>query len=209
MVTYEARIPSIAARTTGSKPGSFCPNSPCQSAKSWLAACREGSSRNDHTRSCPYARQWALADRQLAWLNPVSEDYVRELHRYMFDQTWRWAGTYRKTGKNLGAPVHQIREKRAQLLGNAAYWIGNKTYEVDGCAARFHHELVVIHAFPNGNGGRARLIADVIAVKNARQFFSWGGKDAMAPGEARDAYLRALRDADQGHFELLLRFARS
>jgi Fic-DOC domain mobile mystery protein B len=155
------------------------------------------------------ARQWAFADRQFARLDPISEDYVRELHRQMFDQTWRWAGTYRKTEKNLGVPVHQIRETLGQLLGNAAYWLGNKTYEVDECAVRFHHELVVIHAFPNGNGRHARLIADVIAVKNARRFFSWGSKDVTAPGEARDAYLRARRAADQGHFELLLRFARS
>ncbi len=155
------------------------------------------------------ARQWALADRQLARLNPVSEDYVRELHRRMFEETWKWAGTYRKKEKNLGVPVHQIHEKLAQLLGNAAYWLDNKTYEVDECAVRFHHELVVIHAFPNGNGRHARLIADVVAVKNAHRLFSWGHNDVIAPGNARDAYLRALRAADHGQFELLLRFARS
>jgi Fic-DOC domain mobile mystery protein B len=155
------------------------------------------------------ARQWALANRQLARLNPSSEDYVRELHWRMFDQTWKWAGIYRKTEKNLGVPVHQIHEKLAQLLGNAAYWLDKKTYEVDECAVRFHHELVVIHAFPNGNGRHARLIADVVAVKDGHRFFSWGSKDVIAPGEAREAYLRALRAADHGHFELLLRFARS
>jgi Fic-DOC domain mobile mystery protein B len=155
------------------------------------------------------ARQWALADRQLTRLNPVSEDYVRELHRRMFDQTWKWAGTYRKTEKNLGVPVHQVHERLAQLLGNAAYWLDNKTYGADECAVRLHHELVVIHAFPNGNGRHGRLIADVIAVKNARRPFSWGSKDVIAPGEAREAYLRALRAADHGDFELLLRFARS
>lgn len=155
------------------------------------------------------ARQWALADRQLARSNPVSEEYVRELHRRMFDQTWKWAGNYRKTEKNLGVPVHQILEKLSQLLGNAAYWLGNKTYTVDEGAVRFHYELVVIHAFPNGNGRHARLIADVVAVKNARPVFSWGSKDLIAPGEARDAYLRALHAADHGDLQPLLRFARS
>jgi Fic-DOC domain mobile mystery protein B len=155
------------------------------------------------------ARQWALASRQLARSNPASEEYVRELHRRMFDQTWKWAGHYRKTEKNLGVPVHQILEKLGQLLGNAAYWLENNTYAVDECAVRFHYELVLIHAFPNGNGRHARLIADVVAVKNACPVFSWGSRDFLAPGEARDAYLRALRAADHRDFEPLLRFARS
>jgi|ERR1700693_2125294 len=155
------------------------------------------------------ARQWALTDRQLARLNPVSERYVRELHRRMFDQTWEWAGTYRKTEKNLGVPVHQILEKLGQLLGDAEYWLDQKTYEVDECAVRFHYKLVIIHAFPNGNGRHARLIADVVAMKNARDIFSWGSKDLIAPGEARDAYLRVLRAADRGDLKPLLRFARS
>jgi|SRR5580658_5786614 Fic-DOC domain mobile mystery protein B len=155
------------------------------------------------------ARQWAFSERQLAYLEPMSEEYVRELHRRMFGETWKWAGTYRKSEKNLGVPVHQIHEKLAQLLGNAAYWLDNRIYDVDECAVRFHHELVVIHAFPNGNGRHARMIADVVAVKRARLPFSWGRKDVIAPGEARRQYLRALRAADQGHLELLLTFARS
>src|ERR1017187_6183591 len=92
----------------------------------------------------------------------------------MFDQTWKWAGIYRKTEKNLGVPVHQIHEKLAQLLGNAAYWLDKKTYEVDEGGVPFPHELVVIHAFPNGNGRHARLSADVVAVKGGPRFFSWG-----------------------------------
>jgi Fic-DOC domain mobile mystery protein B len=155
------------------------------------------------------ARQWALADRQLARSEPIQEDYVRELHRRMFDQTWKWAGTYRKTEKNLGVPVADIHQRLAQLLGNAAYWLKNKTYDVDECAVRFHYELVVIHAFPNGNGRHARLIADIVAVKNGRQVFPWGSKDIIVPGEAREAYLAALRAADQGNLEPLLKFSRS
>ncbi len=155
------------------------------------------------------ARQWALADRQLARLDPVREEYVRELHRRMFDQTWKWAGTYRKTEKNLGVPVTDIHERLAQLLGNAAYWLKNKTYDVDECAVRFHYELVVIHAFPNGNGRHARLIADIVVVKNGRPAFPWGSKDIIVPGEAREAYLSALRAADLGNFQPLLKFSRS
>ena len=154
-------------------------------------------------------RQWALADRQLSRLDPIREEYIRELHRRMFDQTWKWAGTYRKTDKNLGVPTGEIRDRLAQHLGNGAFWLKNKTYDVDECCVRFHHELVVIHAFPNGNGRHARLIADAIAIKYGRPVFSWGSKDLIARGEARNEYLSALRNADKGDFTPLLRFIRS
>jgi Fic-DOC domain mobile mystery protein B len=155
------------------------------------------------------ARQWALGDRQISRLDPTEEEYIRELHGRMFDQTWKWAGTYRKTDKNLGVPMGEIRERLAQLLGNAAYWLGNKTYDVNECAVRFHHELVVIHSFSNGNGRHARLIADVVAVKCGHPAFSWGSKDLTALGEARNQYLSALRNADKGDFTSLLKFARA
>ena len=127
----------------------------------------------------------------------------------MFDQTWKWAGTYRKTDKNLGIQIVEIRERLAQLLGNAAYWLKNKTYDVDECAVRFHHELVVIHPFPNGNGRHARLVADVVAVKYGHPEFSWGSMELTAPREARNDYLSALRTADKGDFTPLLKFARA
>ncbi len=154
-------------------------------------------------------RQWALADRQLSRLDPIREEYIRELHRRMFDQTWKWAGTYRKTDKNRGIPIGEIRDRLSQLLGNGLFWLKNKTYDVDECCVRFHHELVVIHAFPNGNGRHARLIADVIAIKCGRPVFSWGSNDLILPGEARNKYLSALRNADKGDFTPLLRFIRS
>jgi Fic-DOC domain mobile mystery protein B len=127
----------------------------------------------------------------------------------MFDQTWMWTGTYCKTDKNLGVPLGEIRERLAQLPGNAAYWLKNKTYDVDQCAVRFHYELVVIHPFPNGNGRHARLLADVVAVRGGRPEFSWGGKKLTASGEARNEYLRALRTADTGDFAQLLQSSRA
>jgi len=154
-------------------------------------------------------RQWALSERQIARLDPTKEPYTRELHARMFDQTWKWAGTYRKTDENLGVPVGEIRERLAQLLRNAAYRLEHKTYDVDECAVRFHYELVVVHPFPNGNGRHARLIADVVAVKCGRPEFSCGGKELTAPGEARNEYLSALGKADKGDLAQLLKFARA
>jgi Fic-DOC domain mobile mystery protein B len=154
------------------------------------------------------ARRWALG-RSLASSSPVSDEYIRKLHNRMFDQTWKWAGVYRKTEKTIGVPVQQMREMLVALLGDANYWMDNNTYPADEIAVRFHHRLVLIHLFPNGNGRHARLIADVLAVKLGRPVFSWGRLILIKPGEVREKYLQALRAADAGDVAALIEFARS
>jgi|SRR5579859_635440 len=155
------------------------------------------------------ARRWALSDRNVKAPDTLTDDYIRKLHLRMFDQTWKWAGTYRKTEKNIGVPVHQMRERLGALLGDARYWIENNTYSPDEIAIRFHHRLVFIHLFPNGNGRHARLVADVLAVRLGRPEFTWGAKDLIKPGEAREKYLQAVRAADADDLKPLLDFARS
>jgi len=63
-------------------------------------------------------------------------------------------------------------------------------------ALRFHHRLVVIRPFSNGNGRHARLLADVIAVKLGVQEFSWGMGDLVSADGIRRRYIEALRAAD-------------
>jgi Fic-DOC domain mobile mystery protein B len=155
------------------------------------------------------ARTWALSERNLKATDPFSDSYVRELHWRMFDQTWKWAGTYRNTEKNLGVPVAQMRELLMALFGDARYWTEHQTYPIDEIAARFHHRLVAIHVFPNGNGRHARLLADVVAKKNAVEVFSWGCADMVRAGDARKAYIDALHAADNGDIQPLLNFCRS
>jgi len=154
------------------------------------------------------AREWAVGDRTTA-VNMPSDDYVRKLHAKMFDQTWKWAGEYRRTEKNLGVPAHEIRERLMALFGDARNWIENNTYSPDEVAVRFHHRLVLIHPFPNGNGRHARLIADIIAMKLGRPAFTWGSANLVKEGEARTAYLEAIRAADDGDIQPLLNLARS
>jgi Fic-DOC domain mobile mystery protein B len=127
----------------------------------------------------------------------------------MFNQTWKWAGTYRNSEKNIGVPVPQIRDRIGSLLGNVKYWIDHQTYDGDETAVRLHHELAVIHPFPNGNGRHARLMADVLVVTLGRAPFSWGSKEMVPPGPVRASYLEALRAADGGDIQPLVKFSRS
>jgi Fic-DOC domain mobile mystery protein B len=154
------------------------------------------------------AREWAIKNRTTA-VEMVSDEYIRTLHQKMFDQTWKWAGKYRVTEKNLGVPFHEIRERLGILFGNARFWIKNDTYPADEIAVRFHYDLVSIHPFSNGNGRHARLVADVLVMRLGRPAFSWGSKELVKPGEARDGYLKALKAGDDGDIQPLLKFARS
>ena len=76
-------------------------------------------------------------------------------------------------------------------------------------AVRFHHRLVVIHPFPNGNGRHARLMADLLMLSLGYIPLTWGSRDLVSAGELRMKYLDALREADSGKIEPLVEFARS
>jgi Fic-DOC domain mobile mystery protein B len=135
--------------------------------------------------------------------------FLLELHRRMFDKTWRWAGSIRTTGKNIGVSPHQSREELKKLLADTRYWIEHGTYTSDEIAARFHHRLVAIHCFPNGNGRHARLATDALLQSVGAAPFTWGSGDLDHEGDARSRYLRALRQADKGSVAELLAFVRS
>jgi Fic-DOC domain mobile mystery protein B len=152
------------------------------------------------------AETWAF-DRKHA--NVTSEAFVKNLHRRMFDRTWRWAGRYRTTEKNLGSPPHLIATQTKEACDNAAYWRANNVYSPTELAVRFHHRVVSVHPFPNGNGRHARLLADATLFSMGEAPLTWGRENLQEPSSARTEYIAALRTADAGQFERLLHFARS
>lgn len=139
----------------------------------------------------------------------LNEGLVRELHHRMFNQTWLWAGTFRKSAKSIGIDWPQIAVALRNLLDNTTYQIEHQTMSIDEIAVRFHHQLVLIHAFPNGNGRHARLMADALIMSLGGERFTWGGnKPIETLGTTRQSYLSALRAADNGHLDSLMQFAR-
>lgn len=156
-------------------------------------------------RNITEADLWAFTRKR----NVLDQDFLLKLHKRMFGKVWRWAGSTRNTERNIGvSPLHIGVELRT-LLGDAAYWLDHATYPADEIALRFHHRLVFIHPFPNGNGRHARLAADLLAVNLGRPRFSWGGASLIEPAATRAAYIRALRAADGHDIGPLLAFARS
>lgn len=135
--------------------------------------------------------------------------FLQNLHRRMFGTVWKWAGTYRTTPRNIGVAAWQIAPDVKQFLEDVRFWIEQATYPLDEIAARFHHRLVWIHPFPNGNGRFGRLATDLLARQLGRGRFSWGQDNLMALSDTRQLYIDALRAADQYDIAPLLAFMRS
>jgi fido (protein-threonine AMPylation protein) len=132
----------------------------------------------------------------------------------MFGATWEWAGSYRTSEKSI-SPFHWSEVPRLveDLLANTRvqYEHANASPDaLDSLAARFHHKLVHIHPWPNGNGRHARLTTDLLLRRWGRPPFSWGSATKYADDATpRKAYLTALRQADAGSYEELIRFVRT
>lgn len=152
------------------------------------------------------ADEWAFGNRRGSILDV---GVLTTLHRRMLRRVWKWAGKYRPTERNIGIPAHQIEVAFHQLIGDVRYWVEHKTFEPDEIALRFHHRLVAIHPFPNGNGRHARLAADALAVELGQPRFTWGSANLVEAAETRKAYVRALQAADNHDMAPLLAFGRS
>jgi Fic-DOC domain mobile mystery protein B len=143
----------------------------------------------------------------------LNASFVLELHRRMFEKVWKWAGKIRRTEKNIGVDPAQIQNQLAALLGDTKHWIESGTFSWNEIAARFHHRLVQIHAFANGNGRHARLMTDLLLASHGQPGFTWGitqdDNQLVTEGPVRDRYIHALQSADKGDIEPLISFATS
>lgn len=150
-------------------------------------------------------RAWAS---RLRKKDLLSIDFMLELHRRMFGRTWRWAGTIRRTEKNIGVDPTQIAIHLTELCRDVDAQLQYRAYPVREVAARFHHRLVKIHPFPNGNGRFSRLIADLLLIERGEVPFAWGDGDLAVPDEIRQRYIGALRAADANDYGPLFEFVR-
>lgn len=140
----------------------------------------------------------------------LTEKFVKDLHKKMYGDVWKWAGEFRKSEKNIGIPWTQIGIELKNLLDDTKYWIENKTYSPEEIAIRFKHRIVSIHCFPNGNGRHSRMMADIIMESIfGMEVFSWHQSNMVQAGETRKAYIKALKEADAGNVSPLIKFAKN
>ena len=151
------------------------------------------------------AEEWAFSRKR----DVLDENFLKNLHKRMFGRVWKWAGAFRHSEKSIGVDAYKIQVELRNLLNDCRYWIEHGTYEPDEIAARFHHRLVLIHPFPNGNGRHARTAADLLLAALGRPRFTWGRANLVNAGETRQTYIAALHAADHHEIDPLLAFVRS
>lgn len=151
------------------------------------------------------AMNWAFGNKRFLRML-LTEEALRRLHRKMFERTWKWAGTYRRTEKNIGVEPYRIAVEVRNLLADVECWLQYGSYSAPEIAARFHHRLAEIHPFPNGNGRHARFATDLLCQRQGWPLSIWGASDLVQAGDVRAEYMRALRLADARDFEPLIAF---
>lgn len=151
------------------------------------------------------ADSWAFMRKR----DVLGEKFLLGLHKRMFGKVWRWAGRVRRSERNIGIESYKITTELRTLLDDVRFWLDHQTYQPDEIAVRFHHRLVSIHPFPNGNGRHARMAADLLATALGRPRFTWGSANLVNATETRARYVAALRAADNHEIAPLLAFARS
>jgi Fic-DOC domain mobile mystery protein B len=140
----------------------------------------------------------------------LTEKFIKDLHKKMYGDVWKWAGEFRKTEKNIGIPWTQIGIELKNLLDDTKYWVDNNTFPPEEIAIRFKHRIVSIHCFPNGNGRHSRMMADIIMESIfGNEIFSWHQSNMVKANETRNQYIKALREADKGNLKQLIEFAKN
>jgi len=147
-------------------------------------------------------------DRRPKSYDILTDDAAKEVHRRLFGDIWSWAGEYRSTEKNIGVQIWLISTDVRNCLEDAKIWLERSVYTPAEAVARFHHRLVSIHPFPNGNGRWSRIMADELLRRiDDDLIIDWShGGHLQQDGEHRKRYINALRAADGHEFEALIAF---
>ncbi len=158
------------------------------------------------TKALPWARQQA---RSLGAAGILDYGFMLKLHRRMFGDVWRWAGTLRRRATNIGVEPFLIPTQSQLLLDDATFWHTRGVFGSDELAARIHCRLVSIHPFSNGNGRCTRMMADLYLTSIGAEPFTWGSANLDIDGSSRATYIAALiKAANTDAYKDLVRFAR-
>jgi Fic-DOC domain mobile mystery protein B len=131
--------------------------------------------------------------------------FLFKIHKEMFGNVWSWAGRKRITNKNIGIDKTQIDVEMRKLIDDYEYWKENNM-EILEISARLHHRLVYIHPFNNGNGRWARFIVNLFLIEQMNSYLNFPEDDLILATKIRKAYIQALLEADNLHYEPLINF---
>jgi Fic-DOC domain mobile mystery protein B len=138
-------------------------------------------------------------------------EFYQELHSRMYDQVWSWAGTLRSvTGArpNIGvAPQMVPMELGRVAMDYNREWEDRGDEKLVPFIARYHHALVSVHPFDNGNGRWSRLSCDAVVEHLAKEPpIVWAIDTLVKNSDERSDYIAALKQADQFKYDPLIEY---
>jgi Fic-DOC domain mobile mystery protein B len=150
--------------------------------------------------------------------DPVTVGFYNHLHRRMYEEVWIWAGKLRTETGDAVKPPFSPPEFVGRDIGRVAMEFNNEWQALEDrthlipFVARYHHALVRVHPFNNGNGRWSRLAADAVVQRLADQPPMHWASDAatlVVDSEERSRYIAALRAADKGELQPLVAYLSS
>jgi Fic-DOC domain mobile mystery protein B len=137
----------------------------------------------------------------------ITVEWLKKVHKAMFDETWQWAGLLKKRNYNMGSDWHQVQDELKLLVDDINYWEkkGGSLGLLER-SVRIHHRLVNIHPFVNGNGRHARLVADIFLFTHGQKLPEWPEARLIEETDIRKRYIQALQEADKGNYKPLEQF---
>lgn len=134
----------------------------------------------------------------------LSEQLIRSLHQLIVSDTDKeWAGRYRNSAVMITGADYTPPEAMEvpKLMRQLIEWTRKEKQKLRPVelAAIFHHKLVHIHPFFDGNGRTARLAMNIFLLQA-------GFPLAIVLKNDRKKYYRMLSMADKGNYEPLVRF---
>ncbi len=137
----------------------------------------------------------------------ISEVLIRTIHQIVVQETDKeWAGRYRNSNVYIAGATHAPPDamdvaKEMQALIDWVKGNRNKCHIIE-LATQFHHKLVYIHPFFDGNGRTARLMMNILLMQD-------GYPLVIILKNDRKKYYRALEAADHGSYKELTRLIAS
>ncbi len=159
------------------------------------------------------SRVWSRSGRKHRDL--LSAAFMERLHKRMFGDVWKWAGQRRskELQNEKFSHYYSIPAEIEMILADFRYRLEHSPptarSEWDRLGAEFHHRIVTVHYFNNGNGRHARELTDLLLIQYGQEPFTWGSESLTTMNETRARYIAALHAADRGEYRALTEFVRS
>lgn len=160
-----------------------------------------GHSLKEHLEATNHAAAYAMMRDLATTPTPLTRAAILDLHRLVTDRVLDEPGQFRRGAVSIrgAALIPPPASEVPQLMHTWLAWLTGEgqQYEPITRAALAHHGFLAVHPFLDGNGRTARLLLNLLLLRD-------GYPPALLLREWRFGYLEALAQADRGRFNPLL-----